>query len=47
MAVGLDSKSLAGRRVPVRGFVEARGVGRNVPWIAAVRPEQIETADGN
>jgi hypothetical protein len=38
-------KSLSGRRVRVRGWIEARGVGGNVPWIEAVRPEQIETAD--
>jgi len=44
-AAGLDLKSLSGRRVRVRGWVEARGAGGNVPWIEAVRPEQIETAD--
>jgi endonuclease YncB( thermonuclease family) len=44
-AAGLDLKSLSGRRVRVRGWIEARGAGGNVPWIEAVRPEQIETAD--
>jgi endonuclease YncB( thermonuclease family) len=46
-AAGLDLKSLTGRRVRVRGWIEARGAGGNVPWIEAARPEQIETADGN
>ena len=40
---GVDVKSLAGRRVRVRGFVEER-YGSS-PSIEAVRPEQIETAD--
>jgi endonuclease YncB( thermonuclease family) len=44
-AAGLDLKSLAGRRVRVRGWVEARGTDGTVAWIEAVRPEQIETAD--
>ncbi len=48
-AVGLDLQSLAGRRVIVRGFIEARGnVGgktRGSPSIEATHPEQIETAD--
>jgi endonuclease YncB( thermonuclease family) len=44
-AAGLDLKALAGRRVRVRGWVEARGADGNVPWIEAARPEQIETAD--
>jgi endonuclease YncB( thermonuclease family) len=44
-AAGLDLKSLAGRRVRVRGFVEARGADGNVPWMEAARPEQIEVAD--
>ncbi|HEX3939194.1 MAG TPA: thermonuclease family protein [Xanthobacteraceae bacterium] len=43
---GLDLKGLEGRRVIVRGFVEARGT-RNMPSIEAARPEQIETADRN
>src|SRR5580700_8261725 len=44
-AAGLDLKGLAGRRIRVRGFIEARGgTGRN-PWIEADYPEQIETAD--
>jgi hypothetical protein len=45
-AAGLDVKGLAGRRVRVRGWVEARGsAGSNTggsPWIEAARPEQIE-----
>ena len=43
-AAGLDLQGLAGRRVIVRGFVEARGT-RGSPSIEATRPEQIETAD--
>jgi endonuclease YncB( thermonuclease family) len=46
-AAGLDLKSLAGRHVRVRGFVEARGADGTVPWIEAARPEQIEMADQN
>jgi endonuclease YncB( thermonuclease family) len=46
-AAGLDLKSLSGRRVRVRGWIEARGAGGDVPWIEAVHPEQIETADKN
>jgi endonuclease YncB( thermonuclease family) len=46
-AAGLDLKSLAGGRVRVRGFVEARGADGNVPWMEAARPEQIEVADQN
>ena len=44
-AAGLDLKGLAGRRIRVRGFVEARGGTGRSPWIAAEYPEQIETAD--
>jgi len=44
-AAGLDLNGLAGRRVRVRGFIAARGSAGNSPWIAAERPEQIETAD--
>jgi len=40
-AAGLDPKSLAGRRVRVRGWVEERGG----PWIEAAHPEQIEITD--
>jgi len=46
-AAGLDVMSLAGRRIRVRGWVEARGADRNVPWMEALRPEQIEIADRN
>jgi endonuclease YncB( thermonuclease family) len=42
-ASGLDLMLLGGRRVRVRGFVEARGTTGASPWIAAERPEQIET----
>jgi endonuclease YncB( thermonuclease family) len=38
---GLALKSLAGRRVRVRGTIEARGG----PWIEAIAPAQIELAD--
>ena len=40
-AAGLEPKTLAGRQVRVRGFIEERGG----PWIEAIRPEQIEFAD--
>lgn len=43
---GLELKGLEGRRVIVRGFIEARG-SRGMPSIEAERPEQIETADRN
>jgi hypothetical protein len=46
-AAGLDLKSLAGRRVRVRGFIEARGAEGDVPSIEAARPEQIEVANQN
>jgi endonuclease YncB( thermonuclease family) len=50
-AAGLDVHELAGRRVRVRGWVEARGgiAGSpwRAPWIEAARPEQIETVDRN
>jgi hypothetical protein len=36
-------RGLAGRRIRVRGWVEARGGER--AWIEAERPEQIEMAD--
>lgn len=42
-AAGLDLRSLAGRRIRVRGWIEARGGDR--AWIEAERPEQIEMAD--
>ncbi|HUZ34383.1 MAG TPA: thermonuclease family protein [Xanthobacteraceae bacterium] len=38
---GLEPKTLAGRRVRVRGWIEERGG----PWIEATRPEQIELID--
>ena len=44
-AAGLDLKGLAGRRIRVRGFIEARGGTGQSPWIEAEHPEQIETAD--
>ena len=44
-AAGLDLKGLAGRRIRVRGFVEARGGTGRSPWIDADYPEQIEIAD--
>ena len=50
-AANLDLKRFAGRRLRVRGWIEARGgVGSSplhAPWIEAVYPEQIETADRN
>jgi endonuclease YncB( thermonuclease family) len=42
-AAGLDLRDLAGRRIRVRGWVEAHGGER--AWIEAERPEQIERAD--
>jgi hypothetical protein len=42
-AAGLEPKSLSGRRVRVRGWIEERGG----PWVEAVRPEQIEVLAGN
>jgi endonuclease YncB( thermonuclease family) len=40
-AAGLEPKTLAGRRVRVRGWIEERGG----PWIEAAWPEQIEVTD--
>jgi hypothetical protein len=40
-AAGLEPRTLAGRRVRVRGWIEERGG----PWIEAARPEQIELTD--
>jgi endonuclease YncB( thermonuclease family) len=40
-AAGLEPKTLAGRHIRVRGWIEERGG----PWIEAARPEQIEFAD--
>ena len=37
-AAGLEPKSLRGRRVRIRGWIEERGG----PWVEAARPEQIE-----
>ena len=37
-AAGLVPRSLAGRRVRIRGWIEERGG----PWVEAARPEQIE-----
>ena len=39
-AAGLEPKTLAGRHIRVRGWIEERG-----PLIEAARPEQIEFAD--
>ena len=44
-AAGLDLKNLAGRRIRVRGWVEQRGSEARA-WIAAERPEQIESTNG-
>jgi hypothetical protein len=38
VAAGLVPKSLSGRRVRIRGWIEERGG----PWVEAARPEQIE-----
>ena len=38
VSAGLTPKSLSGRHVRVRGFVEER----SGPWIEAMRPEQFE-----
>jgi endonuclease YncB( thermonuclease family) len=46
-AAGIDVMGLAGRRVRVRGWVEAHGADGSVPWMEAARPEQIEIADQN
>jgi hypothetical protein len=43
LAAGLEPKSLSGRRVRVRGWIEERGG----PWVEAARPEQIEVLTGN
>jgi endonuclease YncB( thermonuclease family) len=43
-AAGLDLKGLAGRRVRIRGWIEARGAAGS-PGIVAEHPEQIEMAD--
>jgi endonuclease YncB( thermonuclease family) len=40
-AAELEPKTLAGRQIRVRGWIEERGG----PWIEATRPEQIEFAD--
>jgi endonuclease YncB( thermonuclease family) len=48
-ASGLDVNGLSGRRVRVRGFIEAHGgfAGSpwHAPWIEAAHPGQIETVD--
>jgi endonuclease YncB( thermonuclease family) len=44
-AAGLDVKGLAGRRLRVRGFIEARGATAGSPWIVAEHPDQIEIAE--
>ena len=42
-AAGLEPKTLAGRRVRIRGWIEERGG----PWVEAARPEQIEVVGSN
>jgi endonuclease YncB( thermonuclease family) len=42
-AAGLDLRSLTGRRIRIRGWIEARGGDR--AWMEAERPEQIELVD--
>ena len=42
-AAGLEPKSLGGKRVRVRGWIEERGG----PWVEAARPEQIEVLANN
>jgi endonuclease YncB( thermonuclease family) len=42
-AAGLDLRRLEGRRIRVRGVVEAR----SGPWIEAAHPEQIELTEGD
>jgi endonuclease YncB( thermonuclease family) len=50
-AANLDLKRFAGKRVMVRGWIEARGGASGspwrAPWIEAVYPEQIEATDPN
>jgi endonuclease YncB( thermonuclease family) len=43
VAAGIEPKTLAERRIRVRGFIEERGG----PWIEATAPEQIEVVAGN
>ncbi len=43
-AAGLDVRGLAGRRIRVRGWVEAQGATQASPRIEAIYPEQIEDA---
>jgi len=42
-AAGREPRTLAGRRVRVRGWIEERGG----PWVEAIRPEQIEVVERN
>jgi len=42
-AAGLAPKTLAGKKVRVRGWIEERGG----PWVEAAAPEQIEVLTGN
>lgn len=42
-AAGLTPRTLDGRRVRVRGWIEERGG----PWVEAARPEQIEVIERN
>jgi endonuclease YncB( thermonuclease family) len=40
-AAGLEPKSLVGRQIRIRGWIDERGG----PWIDAIQPEQIEFTD--
>jgi len=42
-ASGIEPKTLSGRSIRVRGWIEERGG----PWIEATRPEQIELVERN
>jgi len=42
LSAGVVPRTLSGRRIRVRGYIEERGG----PWIEAIAPEQIEIAEG-
>ena len=46
-SAGLVPKTLEGRQVRVRGWMEARGGRGNAPWVDAAEPEQIEVIGQN